>query len=253
MFARLHHEGGLAGTTSVDISTSSGPERSSLELDITQEWTFQEAYSLAIDLEEILAGLDPSGEIGNFIKGLVTFEGGALAEVSGRVSLRLGMGLEYSRSRTPKVVPYIKGNTGLVIAFSVEAEVNFACTIGPFGADVTGIVTVDNLGDLLTISFGLNENINYFLSNKTSLARDGYVAIPSIGDLVDQFDAAIAGQVLGDIELELRVPPPSRAYAHIRFGISDVNLLLDPLKRKSAFSIVYEVEVGLNIPSFIGA
>jgi hypothetical protein len=182
-------------------------------------------------LGEILGGVDPSGEIGTFIKDLVTFEGEALVGVNGRLSVALGLGLEY-RSREKKIVPYIKGNTGLTIEFSVNAGIEFGCTIGPFGADVSGQVTVDNLGDLLKISFGLNGNLNYYLSSNTSLARDGYVAIPSIGDLVDQFDVAIAGQVTGDIELSLRVPPPGEARAHIRFGISDVNLLLDPDPKK---------------------
>ena len=181
---------------------------------------------------EILAGVDPSGEIGTFIKDLVTFEGGALVEVNGRLSITIGLGLEY-RSRERKIVPYIKGNTGLAIEFSVNAEIDFVCTIGAFGADVSGQVIVDNLGNLLTISFGLNGNLNYYLSSNTSLARDGYVAIPSIGDLVDQFDVAIAGQVAGDIELSLKIPPAlGKARAHIWFGISDVNLLLVQEKRK---------------------
>ncbi len=243
---------GLGGAPGVNISTVSDSTRSNLELDITLSWTIHEALSLGIDLEEILAGVDSSGEISTFLKGLVTFNGGALAEIDGNISFTLGIGLEYSRLRTTKLVSYIKGNTGLVLGFSIDTQVGFACTIGPFGADVAGSVTVDNLGKLLSISFGLNKNLNYYLSSNTTLARNGYVTVPKIGSLIDQFNVAIAGRVDGELELSLRVPPPSSARAYIRFGISDINLLLDPVKRKNAFAIVYEVETKLKVPSFIG-
>ena len=252
MFVASTKQDGLGGTPGVSISTSSDTMRSNLELDITLSWTIHEALSLGIDLEEILAGVDSSGDIGTFLKGLVTFDGGGLAEIDGNISFTLGIGLEYSRLRATKLVPYIKGNTGLVLGFSIETVVGFACTIGPFGADVAGRVTVDNLGELLLISFGLNKNLNYYLSSNTTLARNGFVTVPTIRSLVDQFNVAIAGRVDGELELSLRVPPPLSAHAYIKFGISDINLLLDPVKRKNAFAIVYEVDANLNIPSFIG-
>jgi hypothetical protein len=246
------NQDGLGGTPSVKMNTSSGSERSNLELDIKLEWSIEQAKSLGIDIEEILAGLDSSGEIGTFTKGLVTFEGGALVEINGRISFTLGLGLEYSRTRQTKIVPYIKGNTGLDIEFSIETEIDFECTIGPFGANVSGEVTVDNFGSLLKLSFGLNEKLNYYLSGNSSLARVGFVTTPSIVNLVDRFDVAIAGRVMGSIEMNLRVPEPSKARALIRFG-GDISLLLDPLTRNGAFAIFYEVEVDLKIPSFIGA
>jgi hypothetical protein len=142
----------------------------------------------------------------------------------------------------------------LALEFSVKTEVDFECTIGPFGADITGEVTVDNLGPPLSIFLGLNDRLNYYLSSNTSLARDRFVTIPTLTDLVDKFDIAITGRVIGVIDLSLRVPPPFIARAHVKFGIPDVNLLLDPLKRKSAFAIIYDVEVTApKVPSFIGA
>ena len=142
----------------------------------------------------------------------------------------------------------------MALQFLIDTDVKFECTVGPFGADVTGNVAVDNLGVPLTISFGLNDRLNYYLSSNTSLARNRFVTIPTITDLVNKFDIAIAGRVIGDIDLSLRVPPPFTARARIQFGIPDVNLLLDPLKRKSAFAIIYEVEVSLpKRSSFIGA
>jgi len=142
---------------------------------------------------------------------------------------------------------------GLALEFSVKTEVDFECTIGPFGADITGEVTVDNLGNPLSIGFGLNDRLNYYLSSNTTLARDGFVTT-TLTDLVDKFDIAITGRVIGVIDLSLRVPPPFIARAHVKFGIPDVNLLLDPLKRKSAFAIIYDVEVTApKVPSFIGA
>lgn len=141
---------------------------------------------------------------------------------------------------------------GLALEFSVTTGVDFECTIGPFGADITGEVTVDNLGNPLSIVFGLNDRLNYYLSSNTTLARDGFVTT-TLTDLVDKFDIAITGRVIGDIDLSLRVPPPFIARAHVIFGIPDVNLLLDPLKRKSAFAVIYEVEVTApKLPSFIG-
>lgn len=252
MFFASFKQDGLGGAPGVSISTSSDSMRSNFELDITLSWRIHEALSLGIDLKEILAGVDSSGEIGIFLRGLATFDGGGLAEVDGNISFALGIGLEYSRLRATKLVPYIKGNTGLVLGFSIETVVGFACTIGPFGADVAGRVTVDNLGKLLSISFGLNKNLNYYLSSNSTLARNGFVTVPTIGSLVDQFDAAIAGRVDGELDILLRVPPPLSAHANIKFGISDINLLLDPVKKKNAFAIVYEVETELDIPSFIG-
>ena len=41
---------GVGGTPSVSIDTTSDDVRSNLELDITLEWSFSEAYSLQIDL-----------------------------------------------------------------------------------------------------------------------------------------------------------------------------------------------------------
>jgi len=102
---------GLGGKPYVDINTSSDSERSSLELDIKLEWSIQEAHGLGIDLAEIFDGLDSSGDIGQFVKGLVTFEGGALVAIDAKISFTLGVGLEYSQSRQTKIVPYIKGNT----------------------------------------------------------------------------------------------------------------------------------------------
>ena len=102
---------GLGGEPYVDINTSSDSERSSLELDIKLEWSIQEFFALGIDLKEIFDGLDSSGDVGQFIKGLVTFEGGALVAIDANISFTLGVGLEYSQSRQTKIVPYIKGNT----------------------------------------------------------------------------------------------------------------------------------------------
>ena len=102
---------GLGGKPYVDINTSSDSERSSLELDIKLEWSIQEFFALGIDLKEIFDGLDTSGDVGQFIKGLVTFEGGALVAIDAKISFTLGVGLEYSQSRQTKIVPYIKGNT----------------------------------------------------------------------------------------------------------------------------------------------
>lgn len=140
----------------------------------------------------------------------------------------------------------------MALEFSVKTEVDFECTIGPFGADITGEVTVDNLGDPLSISFGLNDRLNYYLSSNTTLSRDRFVTT-TLTDLVDKFDIAITGRVIGVIDLSLRVPPPFIARAHVKFGIPDVNLLLDPLKRNSAFAIIYDVEVTApKVPKFIG-
>ena len=102
---------GLGGEPYVDINTSSDSERSSLELDIKLEWSIQEFFALGIDLKEIFDGLDSSGDVGQFIKGLVTFEGGALVAIDANISFTLGVGLEYSQSCQTKIVPYIKGNT----------------------------------------------------------------------------------------------------------------------------------------------
>ena len=111
-------------------------------------------------------------------------------------------------------------------------------------------VIVDNSGDPLAIRFGLDDSTNYFLSNNRTLARDGFVVIPSIGKLVDELDATITGQVSGIVKAEF-VGVPGGANAFIQFDIADMNNILDPKKRSSAVSVFYKVNINFSVPSFL--
>ena len=87
------------------------------------------------DLAEILEGLDLPEDIAMFAKGIVALNGAALADLYGKLSFTLGIGLEYVKA-TNTILPYIKGTTGLDLELSIEAIANFTATIGPFSADV---------------------------------------------------------------------------------------------------------------------
>ena len=88
----------VGGTPSVDFIPSSDEIRSSLELDLTMQWTFQEATQLNIDLASILEGMDLDEDLLNIVKGIIAVEGQGRIEVSGSLSFTLGIGLEYEKS-----------------------------------------------------------------------------------------------------------------------------------------------------------
>ena len=111
-------------------------------------------------------------------------------------------------------------------------------------------VIVDNSGDPLAIRFGLDDSTNYFLSFNRTLAREGFVVLPSISKLVDELDATITGQVSGIVEAEF-VGVPGEASAFVRFDIADMNNLLDRKKRSSAVSVFYQVNIAFVVPSFL--
>lgn len=64
---------GVGGIPKVGIISSNSAERSVLDIDIELSWSFQEVSQLEIDLAQILDGLDLSGDIETFAKGLVCF------------------------------------------------------------------------------------------------------------------------------------------------------------------------------------
>ena len=115
------------------INTESDNIRSVLDLEISLNWSFQEVNDLKIDLEAIFEGLDLDENIATFAKSIVAFEGAATTEIRGGLGFTLGLGLEYVKS-SKKIVPFIKGTTGLALTFSVVAEAQFQATIGPFTA-----------------------------------------------------------------------------------------------------------------------
>lgn len=123
----------------------------------------------------------------------------------------------------------------------------------PFAIDFTDVI-VDNYGSEdvrsdLTFTFGLDESNNYYLTNNSSLARPGFVVLSSVSSITDELDVAIAGRVLGVVEATLLVPPPLSGYAKIEFAISDLNNLIE--QRSGAISVVYEVQLSLEVPSFL--
>ena len=86
----------VGGSPSVVFTPASDASYSSLEIDITLEWSLPEAFELNIDLASILEGMDLDEDLKNFVKGFIAFEGGVV-ELVGAVSFGLGVGLEYNK------------------------------------------------------------------------------------------------------------------------------------------------------------
>lgn len=165
---------------------------------MTLAWSFEEVNQLNIDLASILDGLDLDEDIVEFAKGILAFDGQALTTIEGNLSLTLGLGLEYDKQKKDKNI-YIKGNTGLEVGFSAEVNLEFDATIGPLPAFVEVLATIDNLGELLQIKFGLDERKNYYLSPDRTLARTGYEVVSSVSKLVDSISPSVAGGFVANI------------------------------------------------------
>lgn len=176
-----------------------------------------------------------------FAKGIVAFEGSAVNELVGSLSFTLGIGLEYVKA-TGKVLPFIKGNTGLDLGFSLDTSATFESTIGPFTAVVGINVTVDNYNEPLGIQFGLDGNLNYYLGTDKSLERPGFQVV-SISQLVDKLDVAVAGQISATVRADF-VGVPGEAWAWMDISISDINKSVSPRLQCCQF-------YSLSSPSFL--
>ena len=243
---------GVGGSPDASIVSTSDDIRSTLEVTITLEWSFEEAKSLEIDLAAILDGLgfDPNDPIANFAKSLVAFDGEALTAIAGGLSVTVGVGLEYHKP-TKDIRPYIQGVTGLKLTFAALADLSFSATIGPLSATVYTKTVVDNYDDLLTVKIGLEDSLNYYLRDKNDtwpIDREGFVGVDGIAKLVDELDVTIAGRVSGSIEADFGIVPAS---ASLQIDISDINNVLQ--KKPNAISVVYEVDfdVSVSIPSIV--
>lgn len=157
-------------------------------------------------MNEVFEGLSLDEDIAQFAKGLVAFGGEGITDTKGGISFTLGIGLEYVKNAKTKILPYIKGTTGLDLYFSIESNANFLASIGPFTADVDVSVVVDDYGDDLSIQFGLEDSLNYYLSSNKSLARDGFAVVANPIGLVDELDASISGRVEGQVDATFVVP-----------------------------------------------
>ena len=125
----------------------------------------------------------------------------------------------------------------------------FVATIGPFSANVKADFTVDNYGKPLSITFGLEENLNYYLlKSNGAAAREGFVVMDGPSQLVRELDVSITGRVIGSVEAEF-LNVPGEANAFIKMSISDINNLIQG--NPGAISVFYEVNVKLSIPSFM--
>lgn len=233
------------------ITTQADSIRSVLELDLELKWTLEEVYQLKIDLNEVFDGLDLDEDIATFAKGLVGFEGEGLTEAKGSLSLKLGIGLEYQKS-TKTILPFIKGTTGLKVAFRIKAAADFAASVGPFTADINVLATVDDYGEDLSIQFGLEDSLNYYLSSNKTLARTGFVVVASPQQLVDRLDVSVSGRVVGEVDATLKIPPTiGEGSASVKFVIPDINNFIQ--KKPNAFVVVYRATLRLNAraPSLI--
>lgn len=201
--------------------------------------------TLQIDLAEILEGLDLPEDIAKFAKRIIAMHDAALTELSGSLSITLGIVLEYAKA-TKQILLYIKGTTGLELSLPMNAIANFIATIGHFSANVDVIFIVDNYGDRLSIRFGLEDSLNYYLppANQTS-AHEGFVVLNGTPQLVD--DVSITGRVSGSLEAEF-IGVPGDANAFVKVSISNINNLI---QRKPG--AVAQSQFNLKIPSFVDA
>ena len=108
---------------------------------------------------------------------------------------------------------------------------------------------MDNYGEPLSITFGLEDSLNYYLppANRTS-ARQGFVVLNGTAQLVDELDVSVTGRVIGSVKAEF-LGVPGEANALINVSISDINSLIQG--SQGAIAVYYEVNAELRIPSFI--
>ena len=234
----------VGGTPSVDFVPSSDEIRSSLELDLTMQWTFQEATQLNIDLASILEGMDLDEDLLNIVKGIIAVEGQGRIEVSGSLSFTLGIGLEYEKA-TETIIPYFKGITGITVTFSTYANAIFQASIGPLTASVDLRGEIDNYGEPLSISIGLDPDTNYYISSNRSLTRNGFQRVQNVGALGDEMEVAISGRVEAKIDASLF---GDLGKASLTIQISDINNLIQG--KSGAVAIYYEVS-RIQIPSLL--
>ena len=212
----------VGGTPSVDFIPSSDEIRSSLELDLTMQWTFEEATQLNIDLASILEGMDLDEDLVNIVKGIIAVEGQGHIVVSGSLSFTLGIGLEYEKA-TETIIPYFKGITGITVTFSTYANAIFQASIGPLTASVDLRGEIDNYGEPLSISIGLDPDTNYYISSKRSLTRSGFQRVQNVAALGDEIEVTIKGQMKAEI---YAVYLNGLGDAYLNIHISDINNLI---------------------------
>jgi len=163
--------------------------------------------------------MDLDENLQNFAKGMVAFEGSGGTEISGSISLSLGVGLEWIK-QTRTFNSYIRGITGVTLEFSANANATFQASIGALSATVAVDATIDNYGKPLSISVGLNPRVNYYISTDRRLSRSGFQRVASIGALANEISVAIKGQVIAEIEAEFL---GGLGDAFMRIQISDIN------------------------------
>ena len=234
----------VGGTPSVVFSPTSDTIRSSLDVDLILQWSFMEAIQLNVDLASILDGLDIDEDFKKFAKGLIAFNGQGQTEISGSISFALGIGLEYIK-KTKRIVPYIRGITGITLNFAADADAQFQASIGPLSADIDLVATIGNFGEPLSISFGLNPTKNYYLSSDKSLSRAGFQRVSGIKALGKEISVAVRGQVEAEIEaVFLR----GLGEAFCRLKISDINNIIQ--RKPGAVSLYYKVST-VEVPSIL--
>jgi hypothetical protein len=87
-------------------------------------------------------------------------------------------------------------------------------------ANVSVAATIDNYGQPLSISVGLDKSVNYYVSSNQSLRRTGFQVVSSFGKLVDQISVAVKGQVQATVTA---VFLNNLGNAYMRISISDIN------------------------------
>ena len=174
----------------------------------------------------------------------------------------------------------MKGVTGLSLDFGVESNITFSANVGPFKAEVTAYNVVDNNDSPMSIVFGLDQSLNYFLEKNKSWVRDGFTTVNGVGSLADALDVSIAGRVKGTVNavlaegfgsayisskffcctflfgpftfsvLSKHISPSKLINNYIQVDIADINNILQ--NKANAVAVVYRANVvSAKIPSFI--
>ena len=234
----------VGGTPSVEFTPTSDDIRSTLDIDLTLQWSFLEASQLKIDLATILEGMEIDEDMKNFIKGIIAFEGQAGIEIAGSLKFSLGVGFEYLK-KTETAIPYVKGSTGITLDFSVDANAVFQASIGPLSAMIDCEAIIDNYGEPLSVFVGLNPRVNYYISTDSSLRRNGFQRVSSFLDLGDEIEVAVKGQVHAEL---YAVYLGGLGDAFLRIQISDINNVIQGKPGAVAF---YWKATFFEVPSIL--
>ncbi|GAX18396.1 hypothetical protein FisN_2Lh003 [Fistulifera solaris] len=194
---------GVGGTPSVNITTTSDSIRSELSVELTLAWTFTLTETFVLDMSNYFSEEDLENNAGLdfFANALLPGTGEGQFGLEAGLVFTMGVGLEYV-SATNDVNPFVKGTTGFKLQLAAAGSLDYECSVGAFQGGVEAEFSFgDGDGGPMELSVGLDESLNYYLSDPgaDSSNREGFKIVSGISGLVSEVEAVFAGQATANL------------------------------------------------------